>query len=42
MAPLFGMPVMHKYVKIVREIESWPLPLEFGQKMWAEKRAESG
>ena len=23
---------MHKYLRIVCKIESWPLPLEFGQK----------
>ena len=29
--PLFGVPVMHKYVRIVRKIKSFP-PLEFVQK----------
>ena len=40
--PPFGVPVMHKCLRIVREIESWPpLAMEFGQKIWLEKRAES-
>ena len=41
MSPLFGVPVMHKYLRIVRKIESCHPPLEFGQEMWAEKRAKS-
>ena len=36
------MAILNEYLRIVRKIESYPLPLEFGQKIWAEKRAESG
>ena len=32
-SPPLGVPVMHKYLRIVRKVESRPpLPLEFGQK----------
>ena len=36
--PPFRVPVIHKYQIIVRKVESWPPPLEFGQKIWAEPR----
>ena len=38
MPPPFGVPVIHKYLRIVRKIES--CSPTFG--IWAEKRAECG
>ena len=32
MAPPFGLPVMYEYLRIVRKLEPWFPPLEFGQK----------
>ena len=39
--PPFGFPVKYDYLGIVLKIEPCPLSLEFGQKIWAEKRTQS-
>ena len=40
-SPPFGSPVMFECLIIVRNIEPYPPSLEFGRKIWAEKRTES-